>query len=174
MWWSVRRPLFPYKVGHPHMPPTRAARGLRHFVHPRGPLRYHTLRRDARCARFRKPHSAARGANTHVTFQNVTYAGPATGQPAVRGVAEQPPADRDLLCPSTPPPTRQSRRLTVRGVDAWLCGEIDLWICRPVLRANLHERRRRWPRSRIPTRNSTGRVHDVEYNMLGWICCIST
>lgn len=38
---------------------------LRHFVHPRGPLRYHTLRRDARCARFRKPHSAARGANTH-------------------------------------------------------------------------------------------------------------
>ncbi|GCB24317.1 hypothetical protein AAWM_07202 [Aspergillus awamori] len=65
MWWSVRRPLFPYKVGHPHMPPTRAARGLRHFVHPRGPLRYHTLRRDARCARFRKPHSAARGANTH-------------------------------------------------------------------------------------------------------------
>lgn len=78
------------------------------------------------------------------------------------------------VCPSTPPPTRQSRRLTVRGVDAWLCGEIDLWICRPVLRANLHERRRRWPRSRIPTRNSTGRVHDVEYNMLGWICCIST
>jgi len=144
MWWSVRRPLFPYKVGHPHMPPTRAARGLRHFVHPRGPLRYHTLRRDARCARFRKPHSAARGANTH-----------SCALPLLR-------------------PPGQSRRLTVRGVDAWLCGEIDLWICRPVLRANLHERRRRWPRSRISTRNSTGRVHDVEYNMLGWICCIST
>ena len=140
MWWSVRRPLFPYKVGHPHMPPTRAARGLRHFVHPRGPLRYHTP--------------------VVLVFANRTRP-PAAPTPTP-------------VCPSTPPPTRQSRRLTVRGVDAWLCGEIDLWICRPVLRANLHERRRRWPRSRIPTRNSTGRVHDVEYNMLGWICCIST
>lgn len=136
MWWSVRRPLFPYKVGHPHMPPTRAARGLRHFVHPRGPVRPLCSFSQTALGRPRRQHP--------------------------------------LLCPSTPPPTRQSRRLTVRGVDAWLCGEIDLWICRPVLRANLHERRRRWPRSRIPTRNSTGRVHDVEYNMLGWICCIST
>lgn len=57
MWWSVRRPLFPYKVGHPHMP----LPGLQ------GDLGILSIlaARYARCARFRKPHSAARGANTH-------------------------------------------------------------------------------------------------------------
>ncbi|GCB28336.1 hypothetical protein AAWM_11221 [Aspergillus awamori] len=109
MWWSVRRPLFPYKVGHPHMPlpGLQGDLGILSIL----AARYATIRSVV--------------TPVVLVFANRTRP-PAAPTPTP-------------VCPSTPPPTRQSRRLTVRGVDAWLCGEIDLWICRPVLRANLHE-----------------------------------
>ncbi|PWY61560.1 hypothetical protein BO83DRAFT_463814, partial [Aspergillus eucalypticola CBS 122712] len=101
MWWSVRQPLFPYKVGHPHMPSTRAARGLRHFC--------------PRSLPVTRPYAP--------TLRPLC----SLSQTAVGRPRRQHP----LLCPSTPPPTGQSppgcappspRRLTVRGVATWRCG----------------------------------------------------
>lgn len=93
-------------------------------VHARCPLRGHTLRRYARCARSRKPLSAAHAATTH-----------SCALPLLR-----PPASHVGLRRSCEgytkrkrPAVRPPRRLTVRGVAAWRCGEVDRWICQPVL-----------------------------------------